>query len=230
MKNKITLLLLCALLAVNVSCKKDATKDAETKDAVEAKKSSRKAKKYVVDNSTSTIHWTGSKPTGKHTGTIKLSGGEFFVNNGVIESGTFTIDMKSIVVTDLKLSDGKEDLENHLKGLGKEKEKADHFFNTTQYPTGNFEITNITDEGGKSMVEGNLTLKGITKNIKFPATITITESDVMLESEPFKINRVLWNINYSSKSVFDNLGNQYIDDDIGIKVSVNANRTKNKRK
>ena len=66
--------------------------------------------------------------------------------------------------------------------------------------------------------------KDVTKNIKFPANITVTDNEISFVSEPFKINRVLWNVNYSSKSVFDNLGNQYIDDDIEIQVNVKANK------
>ncbi|WP_417365501.1 YceI family protein [Flavobacterium beibuense] len=221
MKNKFTLLMLCASLALTVSCKKDNTDNAETTEAVEAKEATAEAVKYNVNTEESVIDWTGSKPTGKHTGTIKISEGEFAVKNDSVESGKFTLDMNSITVTDLESGNGKEDLEGHLKGLGKE-ETADHFFNVNKYPTGTFEITGITQEEGKTMVEGNLTLKETTKNIKFPATITVTPEAVTLVSESFKIDRTLWKVNYSSKSIFDNLGDKYVDDEIEIKVNVKA--------
>lgn len=221
MKNKFTLLMLCASLALTVSCKKDNTENAETTEAVEAKEATAEAVKYNVNTEESVIDWTGSKPTGKHTGTIKISEGEFAVKNDSVESGKFTLDMSSITVTDLEAGNGKEDLEGHLKGLGKE-ETADHFFNVNKYSTGTFEITGITQEEGKTMVEGNLTLKETTKNIKFPATITVTPEAVTLVSESFKIDRTLWKVNYSSKSIFDNLGDKYVDDEIEIKVNVKA--------
>lgn len=221
MKNKFTLLMLCASLALTVSCKKDNTENAETTEAVEAKEATAEAVKYNVNTEESVIDWTGSKPTGKHTGTIKISEGEFAVKNDSVESGKFTLDMNSITVTDLEAGNGKEDLEGHLKGLGKE-ETANHFFNVNKYPTGTFEITGITQEEGKTMVEGNLTLKETTKNIKFPATITVTPEAVTLVSESFKIDRTLWKVNYSSKSIFDNLGDKYVDDEIEIKVNVKA--------
>ena len=221
MKNKFTLLMLCASLALTVSCKKDNTDNAETTEAVEAKEATAEAVKYNVNTEESVIDWTGSKPTGKHTGTIKISEGEFAVKNDSVESGKFTLDMNSITVTDLEAGNGKEDLEGHLKGLGKE-ETADHFFNVNKYPTGTFEITGITQEEGKTMVEGNLTLKETTKNIKFPATITVTPEAVTLVSESFKIDRTLWKVNYSSKSIFDNLGDKYVDDEIEIKVNLKA--------
>lgn len=221
MKNKLILFLFCTSLVLSVSCKKDASKNAETKDAVEAAKATAEATRYTVDTNTSIINWTGSKPTGKHTGTLNIAQGEVYVKDMNIQSGKFTIDMKSITVTDLKAGDGKEDLEGHLKGLAKD-DSADHFFNTTKYPVGTFEITSVKNEGGKSMVEGNLTLKGITKSVKFPAVISIADVEVKLESEPFKIDRTLWNINYSSKSVFDNLGDKYVDDEIEIVVKIKA--------
>jgi polyisoprenoid-binding protein YceI len=223
MNKRFILALLCAGLFTTISCKKETAAEAEVTEPVEAKEVSRSSEKYTVDAINSKIDWVGSKPTGKHTGTINLTDGEIFLKDSIIETGKFTIDLKSITVTDLKAGDGKEDLENHLKGLGKEAD-ADHFFNTNKYPTGLFEVTGTTSENGKAMVEGNLTLKGITKNIKFPATITVTENSITLVSDSFKINRTLWNINYSSKSMVENLGNQYINDDIELKVNVKANR------
>jgi len=222
MKKQFALALLCAIIITLASCKKESAEEVEITPPVEAKDIPAAATKFVVDTVASSIAWGGSKPTGKHTGTIHLLKGELFIKDSLLESGKFTIDMKSITVTDLKDAKQKQDLENHLKGL--KADAADHFFNTTKYPTGLFEITAITKAEGKDMVEGNLTLKDISKNIKFPAVITITDSTVAIESESFKIDRTLWNINFSSKSAFENLGNNYIDDDIELKVTVNAKR------
>ena len=74
------------------------------------------------------------------------------------------------------------------------------------------------------MIEGNLTIKGITKNIKFPATVNINDNELTIKSDAFKINRVLWNVNYNSKNVVKNLGDKYIDDDIELKVDVKATK------
>jgi len=221
MKTRVPVFLLALFLSTAVSCKNDSTaEEAEVTEPVEAAPVTNEAKSYMVDAAASKIEWGGSKPTGKHTGTIAISEGEVFVKDTMLASGKFTIDMKSITVTDLKPGDGKEDLEAHLKGL--KEGSADHFFNTTKYPTGTFEITGVAKEGDKTMIEGNLTLKEIIKNIKFPATVTVTDNLVLIDSETFKINRTLWNVNYNSRNVFENLGNDYIDDDIELKVSVKA--------
>lgn len=218
----LALLLLCGIVIAAVMCQKDKTAEAEIKPPVEAKSISREATKYEADTIASSIIWTGSKPTGTHTGTIKLSEGKIFVKDSIIETATFTINMRSITVTDSIDAKQKQDLENHLKGLKANSE--DHFFNTNKYPTGTFEITGIVANNSKTMIEGNLTLKGITKNVRFPAVVTVTDNLVTIVSETFKIDRTLWNINFSSKSVFQNLGNGYISDDIELKINVIATK------
>lgn len=219
------LLLAVIILIIATSCKKESsTPEAKIAEPEVPKPVTPASDRYVVDTIASVINWVGSKPTGKHTGFIKLSEGNIFVKNNSIETGIFTIDVKSITVTDPKEGKDKINLENHLKGLG-DKANEDHFFNTNKYPIGSFEITGVTAENSKTMIEGNLTLKGITKNIKFPATVSVTDSLVTLNSENFKINRILWNINYNSKSAVENLGNQYIDDNIELKVSVMAKKS-----
>ena len=172
---------------------------------------------YTVEPS-SVVEWVGKKPTGQHTGTIGLQSGSLTVDNGKI-TGDFTIDMNSITVTDITEADGKLDLEAHLKGTGKE-DGADHFFNVKTYPTGTFKLTSF--DGAN--VTGDLTLKGKTKTISFPATLTITDNEVTLESKPFEINRVDFGVNYASKSVFGDLKDKFINDEIELVVKVKAKK------
>ncbi|RKS25522.1 polyisoprenoid-binding protein YceI [Flavobacterium endophyticum] len=224
MKNRIASLLVLSALTLTVSCKNDKAAEAETTEAGTVKEVSGEAATYTIDKENSKIEWTGSKPTGKHTGTINLAEGTVSVKDNALDTGKFTIDMNTITVTDLKAGDGKEDLEGHLKGTGGTEADFDHFFNVKKYPQANFEITKAVTENGKTSVEGNLTMKGITKNVKFPATVTVNGNTVTVVSDLFTINRTLWNVNYGSKSVFDNLGDKFINDDIELKVSVTAKK------
>lgn len=226
MKNRIASLLILSALTLTVSCKNDKTTEAETTEAGEVKEVSGEAVQYTVDAASSKIEWTATKPTGKHMGTIALADGAIFIKDSLMDSGKFNIDMNTITVTDLKAGDGKEDLEAHLKGNAVDVKEADmdHFFNVKKFPTSSFEVTSAKTENGKTTVEGNLTMKGITKNVKFPAKVTVNGGTVTLESDPFSINRTLWNVNYGSKSVFDNLGDKFINDEIELKVSVTAKK------
>lgn len=217
MKKSIFSLFVLASMTTFVSCKKEAT--VTTSDAVESVVVAGASIPYKLDLQNSVVNWKGSKPTGTHTGTIMFSDGEAIVKNDTLVGGKFVFDMNSITVTDLKSGDGKEDLEAHLKGTG-EKEKEDHFFNVNKYPKGSFEVTKVTEENGKSMITGNLTLKEISKSITFPAVIKNDEKAMTITSEAFPINRTEWNVNYASKSVFDDLKDKTIDDNIELKINV----------
>ncbi|MEZ4853895.1 YceI family protein [Flavobacterium sp.] len=171
---------------------------------------------YTIETGNSVIDWKGTKPTGEHMGTVALKSGGFMVADNVVTGGEFVIDMNSITVTDLQ-GDEKAGLEGHLKGTGEE-EKADHFFNVNKFPTGEFKIKSVVD--GK--VTGDLTLKGVTNEVSFPAKIEVNENGVSLVSEAFKIDRTKWGVNYSSKSVFDDLKDKFINDEIELTVKVKA--------
>ena len=217
---KATLLpLLAAGLLFMTSCKKEAA-DSPT-SARDTTAPSEDAVSYNVNTSTSVIEWTGSKQVGKHSGTLKLSNGTVYVNDGKLEGGNFTIDMNSINVTDLEGTD-KTDLEGHLKG--QTVENADHFFNVQKYPEAKFEITGVTTETGKSSIEGNLTIKETTKNVKFPAIVSINDNSVSITSDTFVIDRTEWRVNYASKSVFTDLNDKFVNDEIELRVIVKASR------
>ncbi len=178
---------------------------------------------YMVSPDAAKINWAGSKPTGEHNGTISISEGTLSVANGAVTAGSFTFDMNTINVLDLT-GDDKAYLESHLKGTSKP-EDADHFFNVAKYPTAKFEIVSVTPTTGQtynSDVKGNLTIREITKEVTIPANITITDTNVVVTSEQFSINRTDWAVNYGSKSIFDNLGDKFINDEIKLQIMVEA--------
>lgn len=221
MKKLISCLFVAGVLSLTICCK--GNKENQAGEANDVQGASAEAVAYNVDTSATVINWTGSKQVGSHHGEIKLLTGIIYVKGDKVESGNFTINMNSIRTTDVKPEDGKADLEAHLKGTNMD-EKADHFFNVRKYPEGKFEITAIKTEEGKTMIEGNLTLKATTKNIKFPAAVSVSDSEVTIVSEPFIIDRTQWKINYGSKSVFTDLGDKFINDEIELKVSVKATK------
>jgi len=178
--------------------------------------------KYMILPESAVITWEGSKPTGKHTGTIKLASGELFVEKLTLSGGKFVMDMNTIEVTDLEGKD-KEDLEGHLKGLTEE--SADHFFNVAKFPTATYEITSV--ETGKTntantQVNGNLTIKGITKAVAIQCNFNGDQVTVTVESDPIVINRTDFGVQYGSKSIFKDLGDKFIDDNITIKLNFTA--------
>ena len=214
--------MILAIAVAFTSCK-DKAAEANTSDAEAAAVSESTSQKYTANVVESTIAWKGYKPTGTHNGTINIESGIFKTDDGKLQSGTFLIDMSSITVVDLEAGDGKENLEAHLKGTVEGKEGD--FFDITKFPSAAFEITGTEAlEAGKTRLSGNLAIKGQKHNISFPVTIT-NEGDMMtIESESFTIDRTKWGINYGSKSVFDNLGDKFINDDMELKIIVKAKK------
>lgn len=219
-KNMFKNLIVIALIAVGMTACGDKKKDT-TSEAKEVSTASTEAMNYMVDAETSVIDWKGSKPTGTHTGTIQISEGMFSLKNNEIESGNFVIDMNSIVVTDLE-GRGKANLEAHLKGTAKDKETD--FFNVNKYPTSTFAVTGMEMKDGKNWLKGNLTMKDVTKNVAFPVEVSVEGDTVKINSETFEIDRTEWNVNYGSKSIFDNLGDKFIDDEMVLTVSLVAKK------
>ncbi len=219
MKNSLLKFSIIALVLVSTYSCKDKTN--ETNEAGEVAEATDGAVSFTVDTAASEIMWTGKKPLGAHNGNLKLSSGEFFTNNNAIESGKFVIDMTSITVKDLE-GDEKASLEGHLKGSAEGKE--DHFFDVKNNPTGTFEITEATGQDGNMMIKGNLTVKGKTNEVLFNANVTMADDSLTLKSEPFMIDRTKWGVNYGSKSVFDDLGDKFINDEMEIVVNIVAKK------
>ncbi len=206
-----------------VSCKGD-KKDVAASEAGTVAAVDTNAVTFKVDT-TSILNWVGTKPAGKHTGTVKISDGTVNVKGGNIVGGTFNIDMKSINVTDLKGNE-KVGLEAHLKGFKKGEE--DHFFNTPKYPAGKFEITKVRGVTGDStathLVYGNLSLKDITKEVSFKANVNATADAVNVTTQPFNINRTDFGIKYGSKTFFDNLKDKFIEDNFTVQINLSAKK------
>ena len=174
--------------------------------------------KYTVDASKSSVEWIGKKLTGKHMGSLTLKSGEIVIGGHGISSANFDIDMTTIKCTDMT-GESAEDLENHLK--------ADDFFGTKKFPIASIVLVGaspITDgkDGHNFSIKGNLTIKEITNEVTFPATVTIGDKQVEVKAKVV-FDRTKWGIKYKSKSVFDDLGDKFIYDDIELNINLVAN-------
>ncbi|MEW4922848.1 YceI family protein [Algibacter sp. 2305UL17-15] len=217
MKTNFKNMLYVGVLALALVGCKDKAKEAETSAAKAAAEAKVESVKYTVDTDASAIEWKGFKPTGTHNGTIKLDSGVFALNGNTIESGSFLIDMKSITVLDIPAEEkDNAKLTGHLK--------SPDFFDVENHPSSAFEVTGVSEAEGKTMLSGNLTIKGVKNNITFPVSVTETGNAVSLTSETFTIDRSKWNVKYGSKSFFDNLGDKFINDDIELKIDVTAKK------
>lgn len=161
------------------------------------------------------IFWKGSKPGGEHNGLIRIKeGGKFLINNGKLVGGEFIIDMNSIIDLDIPDAEMNAKLVGHLKS-------AD-FFHVDSFPEAKFVIASVEALNDvpeyTHTINGNLTMKGITKGISFKAKVTVAEGNVSATSEEFILDRTQWNVNYGSKSIFKELKDKFINDEFSLKI------------
>jgi polyisoprenoid-binding protein YceI len=69
-------------------------------------------------------------------------------------------------------------------------------------------------------VDGDLTIKGITKKVSFDASINLLNGKFAANTLPFTINRTEWGVNYQSKSIVAGLKDQFIYDDITLEIEL----------
>lgn len=207
---KITLLAATAAIVLASCAGNPEGKKADTKDSVVVENQV-SGDAFTVDTAQSSVVWTGTKVSGSHTGTVAIKSGNVIVENGVIKGGKFVLDMNTISSTDLE-GEWKEKLDGHLK--------ADDFFAVETYPEASFEITEVKAGATPSdlVVSGNLTIKGITKNITFDAKAEEVTDNTVKYSADFNIAREDWGVTYEGKK--DDL----ISKEINFKVNVVANK------
>ena len=179
---------------------------------------------FNVDIPRSELKWNAFKPTGTHHGVIPIEGGKIYVSNGLITGGTIDFNISGIEVRDLEGED-KEWLESHLKGTAPGKE--DDFFNVQKYPKAYYTITGSTklenDPLGTHMINGELTLRDITKPVSFKAKVDLASGDALkATAEPFVIDRSQWEIKFKSKKFFDDLKDDFINDEVKLELTVGA--------
>jgi len=204
-----------ALSVLFISCKekaKEEKKEIEVKTDVQAIADG----SYTADIETSVLNWKGFKPTGTHNGTVAIKSGSIEIKGGKLAGGNFVFDMNTIAVLDIPADDeGNGKLKGHLE--------SGDFFAVENNPTATFKITEVT-QGENALVKGNLTIKGITKSIEFPAELTTTETGIQLTGAPFKIDRTEYDIQYKSKKFFENLKDKFINDEFEISFEVKASK------
>lgn len=218
MKKTFKLLSLIAITAAFISCNNPKGDRAEVSDSREVTLTSGDVDALIdVDNST--IEWEGSKPTGKHHGTIDLKEGTLVLMDGKLAGGKFVIDMTSIKNEDLTDEEQNQKLVNHLK--------SPDFFHVEEHPVSTFEITEVTpiENGGENEfnVTGNLTMKDISKSVTFPANIEVTDNSVNAKTPTFIIDRSHWNVQYGSRTFFKDLQDKFINDEISLTIHLVAN-------
>ncbi len=154
-----------------------------------AKSAKSKDEKISFDPAASVVKWEGKKVTGQHDGTIGIKKGEVTFAGKELKSGEVELDMNSIVDVDLKDAEYNKKLITHLK--------SEDFFDVAKFPTAVLKIKNSKSVEGlvgpTFEITADLTIKGKTNEIKFPAVIQ-TKDGKTTATANIAIDRTKWDI------------------------------------
>lgn len=169
------------------------------------------AKKVV----SSDVHWWGYKvaksQASSHDGIITVKSGNIVMKGSEIAGGSFVLDMNSINATDVS-GEMQGKLNGHLKN--------GDFFEVEKFPTATFKITSVKKNNDKTynrIINGNLTVKGKTNPVSFPANVTVKDGAVTLTSDKFSFDRQKFDVAYKSS-----MKDVFVKDEIEMTVKVSA--------
>jgi polyisoprenoid-binding protein YceI len=172
-------------------------------------------KYFAIDTKESVVTWKGSMQISSdyHTGYVYISKGELMIENGQLAGAAVEVNMNTIE------DDGHRSDNNLIKHL-----KDPDFFDVKKFPFSTIAITrvaSINDEDKK--ITGNLTIKGITHPVTFPAKMEVKDGIVKANGK-LVIDRTKWDVRYNSGKFFDNLKDQAISDSIEFDIKIVAKK------
>ncbi|MEM8894944.1 MAG: YceI family protein [Bacteroidota bacterium] len=240
---KKSLIALTALFVLTYGCgPKPSGETAETGEAMEVADAGAAAETLAINTDASTVTWVGYKPTGKHNGTIGITEGSLTVEDGGISSASFTIDINSLTVLDIPAEDeGNGKLKGHLM--------SPDFFDASTHPTATFELVEATAFSADMaledkeefeteftpakaseimvanpthMITGNLTMRGVTKSVSFPAAVSLSDAGVSAAAN-FNIDRTAWNLSYGDEAgAVDKAKDKFIYNTVNVGFDISA--------
>ena len=176
-----------------------------------------KAGVYEAINDSSKILWECEWLGGaRHDGDVQLVSGFVDISETSNVSGKFIVNLNSMSCYDLKNKFTNQKLISHLK--------SDDFFNVENYPEAVLDLLSSHNiAGNEYKFMGNLTIKGRTHSIIF--TGTVKEEKLSYETNLKLIfDRSKYDVRYRSASLFSDLGDRIIADDVKLTVKAKFKR------
>lgn len=175
---------------------------------------------YKVDTILSTFKWHASKGPSSHDGYIKCEKGIINMEDSLLTGAFITMDMNSISNTDLSGSTRKT-LVNHLK--------SDDFFNVEEYRVATLKIKSAKlmsinlDKSKNYEIVADLTIKGITKEIRFKASAGLKMDKLYIEAS-LDIDSTKYGIGRASKVHHKKKSDSVKNNTFNLKVNIVANK------
>ncbi|EKD34116.1 MAG: hypothetical protein ACD_75C02461G0002 [uncultured bacterium] len=169
---------------------------------------------YTLDVRQSIVGWTGRNRNSSHIGAVPFSSGRIAVTESGF-SGSLTVDMASLENHNLAGDPLQAVLVDHLK--------SDDFFLVALFPEATLTISEARLRekpyltGVNCDIAGELSLRGVSRSLSFPATVTTTSAEISVEAH-FDLDRTRWGIIYGSARYFEHLGMHQVFEAITISL------------
>lgn len=126
---------------------------------------------YQLDQSATSLKWKGTYADDSHfhSGTVAISEGSVSYKGETFEAGSFTIDLKTIQVSDLTPETGSDKLVGHLA--------TPDFFNSAEFPNAEVVINSISDK------EIDATIKIAGKEVPAKMPVDVKKKDNKLTAK-----------------------------------------------
>ena len=151
--------------------------------------------------------WLGGA---RHDGSVQLVSGSINISETSNVNGRFIVDLNLMKCFDLANEGANRTLIRHLK--------SDDFFDVANYPEAMLDlISGKNISGNEFEFSGNLTIKGRSHPITF--TGTVIENNLSYDTNLRLIfDRSKYDVRYRSASLFSDLGDRIIADDVKLTV------------
>ncbi|RQO65982.1 hypothetical protein DBR43_27445 [Pedobacter sp. KBW06] len=171
--------------------------------------------KYTIDTKGSVVTWKGAMQIGPnfHTGYVYISKGELMIENGELVGGTAEVDMNTI----------EDETHGRNNGLIKHLKDPD-FFDVKRFPISMIAIIRAeSTNAAYKKITGNLTIKGVTHPVTFPAKVEV-KNGVVQANGRLVIDRTKWDVRYKSGKFYDLLADQTMSDSIEFNMKIVAKK------
>jgi polyisoprenoid-binding protein YceI len=171
---------------------------------------------YVIDTKESVLTWKCSMVyagKGGHHGYVYISKGGLMIEKNQLVGGSVEVDMNTI---EDERHNSDNNLINHLKDPD--------FFDVKKFPSSTFSITKVSSIDKENIeVSGNLTIKGVTHEVTFPAKVEV-KGKTLNANGKLTIDRTKWDVRYRSGKFFDDLADRAISDDVEFEMNIVAKK------
>lgn len=172
----------------------------------------------AADPDASRVEWAGRNRNTKNFGTMPIAKGELLFKDGRLGYAYFELDLKNLANENLQDPSLAQLLIAHLQSRD--------FFLADVFPVARFETTHVAallnaGAGEPNFdVRGLLTLRGVTREMRFPATVERLDDGRVAAEAHFDLDRTCWGANYGSGKFYEKLGMHLVHDLVSIQLRV----------